>query len=134
MGQGEAATGGHEKPRLLADVFEAITAAIYLDSGSANVDLFLNQTLLRDDILEIAKNLNIDYKTKFQELIQSDKKEDIEYIEVGHDKLKDNTNNFHMIVRVDGLDYGRGSGKSKKIASQAAAKDALEKLKGSNIH
>lgn len=134
MGQGEKATGGREKPRLLADVFESITAAIFLDSGATNVEKFLNSTLLRDDVLNIAKTLNIDYKTKFQELIQADKKEDIEYVELGHEKLDDNSNNFYMVVRVDGLDYGHGSGKSKKIASQAAAKNALEKLKGSNIN
>jgi ribonuclease-3 len=132
LGHGEEQNGGRTNSKILGDLFESITAAIFLDQGDAAVDLWLQETLLRDDIFEVAKQLNINYKNKFQELLQPKSKEDITYFEIDRIKKADNTIDFHMGVRVDGMIYGRGIGKTKKEASQNAARDALEKLESHN--
>lgn len=108
---------------IIADCFESVLGAIYLDNG---FDVAKNYVL---KILEpYVKEHHIflgDYKSRLQEMVQTDKKS-LEYVLVSeegpsHDKT------FVFEVMIDGIVYGRGSGKSKKEAEQEAAKDAIKK-------
>lgn len=108
---------------ILADVFEAFTAATYLDKG---LD-FTKEMILGIVVKYIDKNIDFlhDYKSRLQELVQTDKKSVIYEIisESGpaHDKK------FECQVKVDGIVLGKGVGGSKKQAEQEAAKAALAK-------
>ena len=125
LGQGEEKTGGRDRDSLIADMFEALTGAIYLDSGYNNVSKFLELT--------IAKHINdgqddaLDYKTKLQEYVQADSRKAIKY-ETEKISGPSNDPRFTVVVKVDGLIYGKGQGSSKKEAQKEAAKDALEKM------
>lgn len=108
---------------IAADVFEAVTAAIYLDLGHDEAEKFLLAIIL--PYIKEGIDFNTDYKTKLQEAVQTEKKS-VRYIltsETGeaHDKT------FEMDVVVDGIVYGHGVGKSKKEAEQNAAFSALQK-------
>ena len=108
---------------IIADVFEAVIGAIYLDQGFDKVKKFIYKTVV--PYIKEGKRFLMDYKTLLQELVQTDKKS-LEYVlvdETGepHDKT------FTFEVRIDGIVYGRGKGKSKKIAEQNAALDAYNK-------
>ena len=108
---------------IVADVFEAIIGAIYLDQGYDMVKKYIDTII----IPYIKKNIdfNSDYKTKLQEMVQSDKKS-VEY-EVVKEYGEAHNKTFEVIVRVDGITYGKGIGKSKKEAEQMAALDAFNK-------
>lgn len=106
---------------IAADVFEAITAAIYLDLGHDEAEKFLLKVIV--PYIKEGNDFNTDYKTKLQEAVQTEKKT-VEYVltrEYGnsHDKT------FEIDVVVDGIIYGHGIGKSKKEAEQKAAFSAL---------
>ena len=108
---------------IIADVFESIVAAIYLDSGIDKAGEFIYETI----IPYIKDNTSFfgDYKSELQELIQTTKKS-LEYVLVSetgpaHDKY------FEIEVVIDGIVFGKGSGKSKKEAEQNAALDAINK-------
>jgi len=108
---------------IIADIFEAILACIYLENG-----FLVSREYIYKTVIPHIKHHEIyitDYKSRFQELVQIDKKmpEYIVVLETGpsHDK------NFTVEVRIDGVLYGKGFGKSKKEAEQKAAKDALDK-------
>ena len=124
LGKGEELSGGRTKKAILADVFEAFIGALYLDQGINKARDFVNNTVIRS----IRKNEEIfnDYKSKLQELVQTDKMS-LEYVitsESGpaHDK------EFEVDVIVEDIVYGHGIGKTKKEAEQNAAKDALDKM------
>ena len=125
LGVGEEKTGGRKKDSLLANVFEALIAGVYLDGGiDAARDLI--EKSFGHDIRSIDENdlLFHDYKTALQELAQGRGFSLPEYNvvdEVGpdHDKI------FIVEVRVGSL-LARGEGSSKKEAQQEAAKHALE--------
>lgn len=128
LGKGEEATGGRERVSILADAFEALIGAIYLDGGIENAKVFVLKYL--SPIIENAVNgveLFIDYKTHLQELLQKTTKSKIEYaviLEEGPDHNKI----FHTEVTLDGEVLGKGIGRSKKEAEQNAAKSALDKM------
>ena len=121
LGSGEIEQGPNDT--ILADVFEAFVAAMYLDMGLQ----FAKETVLKIVTKYIDKNVDFlhDYKSTLQELVQTDKKSVIyELIEEkgpSHDKI------FTCQVKVDGIVLGVGSGGSKKSAEQEAAKIALSK-------
>ena len=118
LGKGEEATGGRQRPSILADAFEAVTGAIFLDGGMDNAKKFVRHFL-------DAAHLSLkDYKTLLQEIIQKNPGERLSYVVTGesgpdHDKV------FNVEVRLNSNIIGRGTGKSKKQAEQAAAKEAL---------
>jgi len=108
---------------IIADVFEAVLGALYLDQGYKIAKRYI------DDIIipYIKSNTHFleDYKSILQEMVQTDKKS-LEYVlieEVGpaHDKR------FKVEVKIDEMTYGSGIGKSKKEAEQNAALDAIKK-------
>ena len=130
LGKGEEKGGGRERDSILADAFEAVLAAMYLDGGMEvarkHVLRFVLPELNHTDD-EVFK----DYKTALQEIIQRNPEEEVTYIltdESGpdHDKL------FTVEVHLNSNVIGTGSGKSKKQAEQSAAKQALQ-LMGADI-
>lgn len=131
LSHGEEKTGGRERASILADSFESIVAAIFLDGGmecaKKIVLRFISNEL--DQPCEIVK----DYKTKIQEYMQSKKQKEIKYnliSEVGPDHDK----KFTMEIEIQGVSMGLGTAGSKKEAEQLAAKSALENiLKGAKI-
>jgi ribonuclease III len=127
LGKGEDASGGREKPSILADATEAVIGAVYLDGGwDAASALVLG--LLGDRIAAAALGPGgQDYKTRLQELAarELDTVPTYEVLDEGPDHAK----RFFATVLVDGREYGAGEGRSKKQAEQAAARVAWESLR-----
>ncbi len=126
LGKGEEASGGKYRKAILADTFEALVGAIYLDQGLNVAKRFVNDTIISSMVEK--ETFFKDYKSLFQEKIQIDNKK-IEYVIIeesgpAHDKK------FTTIVKVEDIVYGKGMGSSKKEAEQNAAKDALDKQVG----
>lgn len=131
LGRGEDKGGGRERDSILADAFEAVLAAVFLDGGMENAKKHVMNFVLREINCNNDENDFKDYKTLLQEIIQRNPEEYVTYIltdEKGpdHDKL------FTVEVRLNSNTIGTGSGKSKKRAEQMAAKQALE-LMGESI-
>lgn len=126
LGKGEGASGGREKPSILADAMEALIGAIYLDRGwSAAVGLVMR--LLGERMVEAALGPGgQDYKTRLQELCarQLDVLPQYQVTDEGPDHAK----LFDALVIVRGEVCGSGHGRSKKQAEQAAARIAWERL------
>jgi ribonuclease-3 len=130
LGRGEELTGGREKASLLADTMEAVIAAVFLDGGleaaHALVDRFLDDAYAGAEM----GSLDRDWKTQLQEMGQARHRSSPRYrvvAEVGPDHAK----TFEIEVELGGSVLGRGSGRSKKDAEQAAARVALEALAAS---
>ncbi len=130
LGKGEDKGGGRERDSILADAFEAVLAAMYLDGGMEiarkHVMRFILSELSHTDD-EVFK----DYKTALQEIIQRNPEESVAYILVGEEG-PDHNKVFEVEVRLNSNTIGKGKGKSKKQAEQMAAKQAL-KLMGAEI-
>lgn len=128
LGKGEEISGGRNRDSLLADAFEALIGALYLDGGLDRAREFLIGTFEEEVIYAISKgSLFVDYKTYLQELLQAKGKSQIEYIveqELGPDHKK----KFYMNVVVENKIIGKGIGRNKKEAEQMAAKQALYKM------
>ncbi len=122
LGKGEIHTGGRNRPSILADAFEALIAAIYLDGGMEQAKTFVLRfiTAAQDEAIEI----NTDYKTKLQEVIQKNPEERIEYATIG-ETGPDHDKRFIVAVKLNSNIIGEGTGRSKKQAEQLAAKEAL---------
>ncbi|HOA78048.1 MAG TPA: ribonuclease III [Bacilli bacterium] len=126
LGKGEAEQGGMRKASVLGDLFEAFLGAVYLDKGLSAVKEILERIVF-PYIDSSEPGFFIDYKSRLQELIQSESRRNVEYVldkETGppHDKR------FFVSVYHNGKKLGTGSGKTKKAAEQNAAETALKKL------
>ena len=121
LGKGESRTGGSERPSILADAFEAVLAAVFLDGGLEEASKIVLRFIPRRDALDETK----DYKTTLQEVIQRNREEHIEYVLVG-ETGPDHAKTFSVEVHLNSNVIGKGTGKSKKLAEQHAAKEALE--------
>ena len=115
----------YKSDKILEDVFEAFIGAIYLDLGMEKAYEVVKNILL-EDIKKANINDVIDSKTRLQEDIQAEFRDEVKYRVIdesgpAHDRL------FTVEVTFNGLVLGKGSGKSKKAAEEAAAKDALSK-------
>jgi len=126
LGRGEEYTGGRERPSILADMVEAIIAALYLDSSIEQARRFVLQRILCGVELSDSHR-SADYKTRLQELIQRRSDRYISYRLVG-ESGPDHDKTFLFEALVNDVVYGRGSGKTKKEAEQEAARRALEAL------
>ena len=124
VGHGEEIDGGRYKKVILADIFEALMGAIYLDLGFSTAKKVIDSI-----IIPYVEDPNIlffsDYKSALQEYVQT-KQKSLEYevvLEQGpaHNKL------FTTVVKIDGVVLGTGTAGSKKESEQEAAKDALSK-------
>ncbi|ACM23641.1 ribonuclease III [Thermotoga neapolitana] len=127
LGKGEEKTGGRERDSILADAFEALLAALYLDQGYQKIkDLFEDE--FESYIEKIMKGeILFDYKTALQEIVQREHKTPPEYVLVrteknGSEKL------FVVEVRVNDETLAVGRGRTKKEAEKDAARKAYEKL------
>jgi len=127
LGKGEEASGGRNKPANLAGALEAVTAAIFLDRGSAITRDFILRLLSPELQKVVSQGAGVDYKSQLQELIQAREQQApvyrvVEAIGPDHDKR------FTVEVRVGDTVLGRGSGKGKKAAEAEAAHSALERF------
>jgi ribonuclease-3 len=127
LGKGEEATGGRERASILADAFEALIAAIYIDGGLSNARKFVLNSLSNYIEKAVKGQLFLDYKTQLQEVVQREGNDKINYIVV-KEEGPDHNKTFHIEVNINGKIIGKGIGKNKKEAEQSAAKDALVKL------
>ncbi len=120
LGKGEERMNGRNKPSMLADAFEAVLAAVYIDGGLEEAKKIALRFVARHDKLDDTG----DYKTALQEVVQKNREEHVEYVLIeesgpAHDR------HFVIEVHLNSNVIGRGEGKSKKIAEQMAAKEAL---------
>lgn len=129
LGQGELNHRGFENDTILSDVFESITAAIYLDQGTDVVNKWLSKTLLSSESINSLLTDSKDFKTELQELIQVDNRKELKYQTKPIDLQGSLHKGFISKIIIDGQCYGYGEGINKKYAEQLAAKDALEKFK-----
>ena len=127
LGHGEEESGGKFRKTIVADIFESMLGAMYLDQG-----LDFIKKCMQKKIIPIIENETLDffddYKSKLQELVQTDKKS-LEYELVdeegpAHDKK------FTVAVKIDNVVYGTGTAHSKKEAEQVAARDAINRSVG----
>lgn len=127
LGKGEEMTGGRTRNSILADAFEAVTGAIFVDGAFEDVVKFLQTTLIENvDSLSV-EDLYTDYKTILQENIQKESMQPLHY-EVVDEKGPDHDKDFYVAVYHGEVCLGKGIGKSKKEAEQQAAKTALKAL------
>ncbi len=124
LGKGERMNGGRERPSILADAFEAILAAIYLDGGMEAATDFVLPFLMREIAAQRRRHFK-DYKTQLQEIVQQTPEEKLLYVLVG-ESGPDHSKRFSVEVHLNSNVIGRGRGKSKKEAEQLAAKEALK--------
>lgn len=123
LGRGEVHTGGRERPSILADAFEALIAAIYLDGGMEEAKRFVLSFITR--AIHSHQNAFKDYKTTLQEIIQKNPEERLEYVLTG-ESGPDHDKRFEVEIHLNSNVMGRGVGRSKKQAEQEAAREALE--------
>ncbi|MBR6741468.1 MAG: ribonuclease III, partial [Clostridia bacterium] len=130
LGRGEEKGGGRERDSILADAFEAVLAAMYLDGGMSvaknHVLRFVKEELNNKDDYSFK-----DYKTALQEIIQRNPEESVTYI-LKSESGPDHNKVFEVEVHLNSNVIGVGKGKNKKQAEQMAAKQALE-LMGAKI-
>ena len=131
LGKGESNNGGAKKPAVIADAFEALLAAIYLDAKAGEGILTVRAFLL-PFIKEAVKALpattggyHADNKSRLQEFIQREKDSGTLEYRVTGESGPDHNKTFEVGVYLDSNCIGRGVGHSKRQAEQAAAKDAL---------
>jgi len=127
LSRGEEQGGGRQNPSLLANTFEAVIGAIYLDSGYDTAQQFIATHLFPETKNIIDQQLLKDYKSLFQEAIQSQNEPTPTY-KVIKASGPDHNKTFIIKVFVCNKPWGRGTGKSKQEAEQQAAKKALETL------
>lgn len=125
LGKGEEMTGGRDRRSILADAFEAMIAAVYLDGGMDEAMKMIMKFVPGIDALKSGKVKLGDYKTILQEIIQQNPEEHISYDVAEHDG-EHNMKNFSADVLLNGQVIGSGCGQSKKEAEQAAAKEAVK--------
>lgn len=126
LGKGEENSGGRQRNALLCDLFEAFVGAVYLDQGMEVAKNFILSQIVPK--IKVQQNqLFKDYKTLLQEKLQQAGSVSIKYMIVkeeglAHDKM------FESAVLLNGTEIGRGRGKNKKSAEQAAAQQAYERM------
>jgi ribonuclease III len=129
LGRGEEKTGGRDKPALLADAYEAIIAAVYLDGGLEAAEAFLRRELKEAIDEGSAPTFARDCKSALQERLQGLGRPLPEYRLAGEDG-PDHRKTFTVEVAVAGEVLGIASGRAKKEAEQEAARLALARLDG----
>ena len=123
LSPGEESTGGRDRASLLSNALEAVIGAVFLEAGYEAARRFIEKYVSRRKHL-----VETDHKSRLQEIIQKKYKlpptyESVQETGPDHDKT------FEIVVKLKKRGLGTGTGKSKKEAEQAAAKDALKKIK-----
>jgi ribonuclease-3 len=126
LGKGEEATGGREKPSILADALEAVIGAVHIDAGRAAAARVV-MTLLGSRI-EVASGEpgHLDDKSRLQEHVSRVLREVVSYRVTDAGPEHDKT--FTATARINGTPWGEGTGRSKKQAEQLAARAAYDAL------
>lgn len=128
LGKGEAASGGREKPSILADATEAVIAAVYLDGGmEPAADLVLRRLGPAIEVAAAGPG-GRDWKTRLQE-VTTQRFERVPHYSLRHEG-PDHAKRFFATVTVAGITRGTGEGRSKKVAEQEAAREAWEWVQG----
>lgn len=127
LGKGERISGGHERPSILSDAFEAVIGAVYLAGGLRQAKSVVRRILLENLSEYGVKDLFTDYKTQLQELIQSKSNSPLSY-KIMREEGPAHNKTFVATVSHNNRVLGTGTGKNKKEAQQNAAKDALKSL------
>lgn len=128
VGKGEERSGGRDRASMLADAFEAVLAAVYMDAGMAPVVEIVRRHF-GHTLRAVERGETIDAKTRLQELVQERFKTTPRYVVreatgPAHDK------EFEVEILVGDESFGSGTGRSKKAAEQSAARVALRKVEG----
>ena len=131
LGKGEEKSGGRGKPSILADAFEALLAAVYLDGGFTAA-CEIAERLLAHRIETVEFKGFYDFKTRLQESAQARLKATPTY-RVVQELGPDHDKRFVVAVTIENEEWARAVGKSKKEAEQMAAAEAHFRLEGSNI-
>ena len=124
LGNGEEESGGRDRKAIIADVYEAFIGAIFLDQGFEYVKKFIYKYII-PIIEDKTTNFFNDYKSVLQEFVQTDKRTLV--YEVVNEEGPAHNKTFTVVVKIDDIQYGKGTAGSKKEAEQLAAKDALQK-------
>ncbi|RMF58397.1 MAG: ribonuclease III [Calditrichaeota bacterium] len=127
MNRGEEKTGGRKRQSILADAFEAIIGAIYLDNGYDSAKKFINDYLLKDIKKILRKGLYKNYKSILLEYAQGTTR-GVPVYRIIEESGPDHAKEFVIGVWIGNEKLGEGKGRSKKIAEQEAAKQAIQKL------
>ena len=128
LGKGEETAGGRQRAALLCDLFEAFIGALYLDQGTEAVRTFITQVIF-PKITSGNITTFVDYKTQLQEWLQRSGDINLAYVVVAEEGPP-HARKFYVSAQLDGKEIGRGVGRSKKAAEQAAAQQALTAAKG----
>ena len=127
LGRGEEKTGGRDKPALLADAFEAVVAAIYLDGGLEPARGLLSRTVFLQALEKGDDISESDRKSALQEFLQGRGDQPAEYKLAG-ESGPDHQKRFLVEVWIKGERMASAEGSTKKEAEQKAARSTLEKL------
>ena len=127
MSKGEKDSGGKDKDYLLANAYEAVLGAIYMDRGMEECVNFVNRTLVPkiDHIVE--NHLFVDPKTQAQEIIQARYKTTPTYVIV-KEEGPDHDKKFTVALRINNKEKAQGQGTSKQKAEESAALAAIEEI------
>lgn len=127
LGKGEELGGGRQRASILADAFESVLGAVYMDQGFEYAQKYLLKIMQEDIDATCTYGINNDYKTRLQEKLQRNGDISIVYEIVGSSG-PEHRKEFVAAVIVEGKEIGQGSGFTKKDAEQQAAKQALDNL------
>ena len=121
LGRGEERCGGRTRPSVVSYAFEAVIAALYLDGGMEVAKGFILPFITE------GKHAEADYKTRLQEIVQQNPEERLSYV-VEQESGPDHDKHFVVAVRFNSDKVALGEGRSKKVAEQHAAREALKLL------
>lgn len=124
LSKGEKNGGGADRPSILSDAFEAVIAAIYLDSGIEHATKHILRFIV-PELKNRSKKPFKDYKTTLQEIVQKNPGEKL-YYNLVSESGPDHDKHFVFEVHLNSNVIGKGGGRSKKEAEQNAAREALE--------
>lgn len=123
LGKGEE-INGRTNVKILENAFEALLAAIYLDSGSKEIVAKFLIPIVDSEIQTSGSDVNYDYKTTLQQFVQALGNDRIQYFCV-NEEGPDHNKTFEVEVKINSNVVGKGKGKTKREAEQFAAKEAL---------
>ena len=129
MSHSEVESGGRQRLSILADAFESVVGAVYLDQGFEASRAFIERWLLRDTRSIVADKRHTNYKSHLQEYVQSTYRTHPVY-RIRSEMGPDHSKQFMVEVIIGKRMLGDGKGRNKKEAEQAAARNALERVEG----
>ncbi len=128
LSKGEEMSGGRENPQLLANTYEAILGAVYMELGLDKAANVVEKTLLSIFEKELKSGPPKDAKSNLQEIVQEKFKESPHY-KIISTRGPDHAKEFTVAVYINRQEYGKGTGFSKQEAEEQSAQEALKNLK-----